>query len=432
MINKKLIKEIIDKPHLLGHYFGYKLLTDLHSSWIRTCFFNPHDNSLQAHRGSFKTTSIIVIGCIWWLWFNPEDRIAIIRKDFTAAAEVLGVIAKILESEKAHVLFREMFGFDYVLTVNKNNTLTWNLKKTYTPQGSISCYSMGEDMTGTHFDRILIDDFVTIKDRISKTVRETTKIFIQDLRANIIDPGKPIIFSGTPWHALDAWSILPAPKKYDVYNTKIARFTKNYVAYLKSITSHSLFAANYELKHIASDDQTFKDPVFEPWNFSILPIGHIDAKYSGNHTGAFTMMGKRPDGKIQAVGFLFTSHIMDEYDNLVAKWKKYRCGSVHLESNADKGYAARDLAAKGMLTETYPEKENKHVKILQNLKANWNNIVWSEDSDPEYISQILDYAEGMEPDDCADSAASCLRQSGLLSTGGLFVSAETYDDEFRA
>jgi hypothetical protein len=430
--NKELAKKIIRWPHLLGHYFGYVLLTELHSEWIRGCYLNPEDNSLQAHRGSFKTTSIIEIGCIWWLWFHFEDRIAIIRKDFTAAAEVLQVIAKILDSPKAHILFKIIYGFDYYLTINKQNTLTWNLKKTQTPQGSISCYSMGEDMTGTHFDRILIDDFVTIKDRISKTVRESTKIFIQDLRANIIDPGKPIIFSGTPWHPLDAWSILPLPKKYDIYTSKIARFTAQYIAYLKSITSHSMFAANYELRHVASEDQIFKDPVFGKWEMGLNAVGHIDAKYSGNHTGAFTIMARRTDGKVQAIGFIFTRHIVDEYQWLYDKWLKHMCGTVSLELNADKGYAARDLSELGMLTRTYSEKENKHVKILQNLKPNWNNIIWDEElTDPEYMAQILDYSEGMEPDDCADSAASCIRENSLFSGESTGIMVEEYEDNYK-
>jgi hypothetical protein len=429
--NKKLAQKIIKHPHLLGHYFGYVLLTELHSEWIRNCYFDPEDNSLQAHRGSYKTTAIIVVGVIWWLWFHFEDRVAIIRKDFTAAAEVLSVVSKILKSPKAHALFIAIYGFDYVLTVDKNNTITWNLKKTQTPQGSISCYSMGEDMTGTHFDRILIDDFVTIKDRISKTVRESTKLFIQDLRANIIDPGKPIIFSGTPWHPLDAWTILPLPVKYDIYNSKIARFTKKYVEYLKSITSHSLFAANYELRHVASEDQMFKEPVYCQWDYTLKPVGHIDAKYSGSHTGAFTMMAKRPDGKVQAVIFKFDRHIVDDYQTIVSLWKKYRCGTVCMEENADKGYAARDLANLGMLTRTYHERENKHVKIVQNLKTHWHQIEWCEDSDPEAISQILDYAEKLEPDDCADSGASCIREHNLFMVGNTEMEATEFEDDYR-
>lgn len=430
-MNKSLIRKIIKNPHILGVFFGFKLLTELHSQWIRECWLSKEDNSLQAHRGSYKTTSIVILGVIWWLWFHFNDRIAIIRKDFTAAKEVLEAITKVLNSEKAHVIFKQMYGFDYTLTEETKQSITWSLKTTITVQGSISAYSMGEDMTGAHFDRIVIDDFVTIYDRVSKTVREKTKMFIQDVRSNIIEPGNPIIFTGTPWHKLDAWSILPAPKKYDVYTTKLKKFTEKYIKYLRTINTASMFAANYELKHIASDESLFDDPVYCKWDYSLDPVCHIDAKYKGSHTGAFTIMAMRTDGKVQAVGFMFEKHIVDEYDNLMSIYMKYRGGTVYLEENADKGYAARDLSAKGMLTSSYNESENKFVKIIQNLKLNWHLIEWAEETDPRYISQILDLQEGIEPDDCADSAASLIRQSGIFNTGGSFVTASEYEDNYR-
>ena len=430
-MNKELVKKIIQKPHKLGLYFGYSLLTDMHSEWIRECWLDPEDNSLQAHRGSFKTTAVIIVGCIWWLWFHFDDRIAIVRKDFTAAMEVLRAIVTVLKTEKAHILFKEIYGFDYEITVDRQDTFSWSLKKTVTVQGNISAYGMGEDMTGSHFDRMVIDDFVTIRDRTSKTEREKTKIFIQDIRANIIEPDKPIIFSGTPWHKLDAWTVLPEPKKYDVYSTNLSRFTDKYVKYLRSITTPSMFAANYELKHVSSEEAMFNDPQYCKWDYTLFPVGHIDAKYSGNHTGALTMMAMRPDGKVQAIGFMFTRHIIDEYNNLVSLWQKYKCGTVHIESNADKGYAARDLSDLGMLTHSYQEGENKFVKIVQNLKTYWNLIEWADETDPEFMNQVMDMQEGVEPDDCADSAASLIRQSRIFSKNGISVDAEEYEDDYR-
>jgi hypothetical protein len=430
-MNQALIDDIFNNPHKMGNFFGYTLLTETHSKWIKDCWSNPEDNSLQAHRGSYKTTSIMVVGSVWWLFFHFDDRIAIVRKDFTAASEVLLVIASILKSEKCHALFKEIYGFDYVLTEDTQSGLTWNLKKTATVQGNISAYGMGQDMTGKHFDRMLLDDVITIKDRLSKTEREKTKIYIQDIRANVIDPGKPIIFSGTPWHKDDAWTILPPPKKYDIYTAGIEKFTDKYIRYLKSITTTTMFAANYELKHIASDDVFLPEPKYSEWDMSLFSVGHIDAKYSGDHTGAFTMMSKRPDGKIQAIGFLFTNHINEEYDKIKELWLKYRCGTVYLESNADKGYAARDLEKLGVLTQSYAEKENKFVKILHNVKPNWHNIEWAYETDPDYLNQVMDYREGQEPDDAIDSVASLIRESQLFAGGTGFIKAEYYEEDYR-
>lgn len=431
MKKQQIIKKLIKYPHLLGHYFGYTLLTELHSKWIKDAFLSSGGYCLQAHRGSFKTTALCVVGVIWWMFFHFEDRILILRKDFTAASDVLQVISRILNSERCHELFVYIYGFDYEIVLDNNYKITWNLKTKETKEGNINAFGLGQDMTGSHFDKALVDDFVTVKDRISKAEREKTKLFIQDLRANILDPGKYAIFTGTPWHKLDAWIDLPTPVKYDVYSTGIKRFTPEYIKYLRTITSHSLFAANYELKHIASEDALFPDPVYCKWDNSLEPVGHIDAKYSGSHTGAFTLMAKRPDGKIQATGFLFTRHIVDDYTRLFSIWQRFRCGTVHMEENADKGYAARDLSDMGMLTRTYNERENKFVKIIQNLKSNWHLIEWSEDTDPLFIAQIMDFQEGMEPDDCADSAASLLREARLIYTGAGELQASEYEETYR-
>ena len=104
---------------------------------------------------------------------------------------------------------------------------------------------------------------------------------------------------------------------------------------------------------------------------------------------------------------------------------------MFLETNADKGYASRDLGNMGMLTSNYSESENKHVKIIQNLKYHWDNILWHENTDPEYMAQILDYIEGQSPDDCADSAASCIRQSGVGASGATPASFKEYEEEYR-
>ena len=142
-------------------------------------------------------------------------------------------------------------------------------------------------------------------------------------------------------------------------------------------------------------------------------------------------MARKHDGRIQAVGFMFTEHIDKKYKWLVDKWRYYRCGTVYLEDNADKGYAARDLSAIGMITATYHEIENKHIKIIQNLRKYWHLIDWHDRTDPEYMAQILDYIEGMEPDDCPDSGASLIRQVPLLVGALASFEAVTIQDEYR-
>ena len=88
----------------------------------------------------------------------------------------------------------------------------------------------------------------------------------------------------------------------------------------------------------------------------------------------------------------------------------FRAGSISCEKNADKGYLAKELRGLGYSVNPYDESMNKFVKISTYLRSKWKNIVWLEDTDPEYINEILDYSEHAEHDDSPDSAASLLRK----------------------
>ena len=87
----------------------------------------------------------------------------------------------------------------------------------------------------------------------------------------------------------------------------------------------------------------------------------------------------------------------------------YRAGSISCEKNADKGYLAKALKGKGFEVNTYSESMNKYLKISTHLRAAWSGILWIEDTDPEYLCQILDYTENAAHDDAPDSAASLIR-----------------------
>lgn len=427
--NPKLAKQIFDNPHQLGNYLGFKDLTGLHSEWIKYIWRSSSHVSLQAHRGSMKTTSVIVLGNLVNMTFHWNDRTAIIRKDFTSASDILKVTSRIIQGDKYQALFYELFGIYPRLIVDSLMKLQWDLKETESPEGNANAFGIGGSITGKHFDHILLDDIITIRDRISKAERDSVDNFVREIIANVIDPGKFVKATGTPWHKMDTWRLLPTPIVYDIYSTGLKAFTQERIAEIRKNTTASLFAANYEMKHISSEETIFDEPTFtNTWDATLNIQGHIDAKYQGSHTGAFTMMAKKADGRIQAVGFVFHKHINEEYSKLMDKWKKYRCGTTHLELNADKGYSARDLSNMGMMTKTYNESENKAVKIIQNLKKYWDLIDWHEDTDPEYISQILDWQEGQEPDDCADSAASCLRESRIMQgTTQLSVVEDTHE-----
>jgi len=369
-----------------------------------------------------NTTAITEIGCVWWLLFHPDDRIAIIRDNFTEASKTMKTVCKYIKDPNIQTLFYLAHGYYPKSTVNKANLTLYNFKKTVTKEGSLNAHGMDSVPTGSHYDKIICDDFITLEDRLSKAKREKTKEGILEVITNIIDPGKQVGFVGTPWHKDDGWKLCPAPLIYNVYQTGL--LSEEEIAKKKKTTTSSLYAANYELKHESDEKVLFKDPQYACWVWGCKDvIGHIDAKFDGDHTGAVTFMGLLENGKCQVTGWIFREHIKEKITWLKELLHKYQVTRLHIEVNPDKGMVA-DLLKKELpmgrpIVEPYQEDMNKHYKITFFLKEFWGNLFFDEnlskkDSsgilENDYMNQILDYKEGAELCDGPDSLASCCRR----------------------
>ena len=52
---------------------------------------------------------------------------------------------------------------------------------------------------------------------------------------------------------------------------------------------------------------------------------------------------------------------------------------------------------------------NKYLKITSYLKFEWENVIFVQGTDSEYINQICDFNDNAEHDDAPDSLASMIR-----------------------
>ncbi len=367
------------------------------------------DRSLQAHRKSYKTTAIIIVGCIWYLIFKANHRILIARKENSAAVRVLKAIRQHYRSAKMKALYYRLTGIeDFTLVEDKDSRIVLPTKTTVTPEGSIECMGIGGAVTGSHYDHIHTDDIITIKDRVSRAEREHTANFIRELR-NIIEFGCPITHTGTPWHPMDGHTLLPKPIKYPLGTLNLAEMTPEEIDNIRRTTTRSLFSANYLLEHVADEDRIFVDAQFAKEMIdNYIPKAQIDAGYKGKDWTAMTLMQERDDGYIYAVGFAWEPSIMDLFGKIRSILERYKAGTLYMESNADKGFSAKEIRDFHPAVSEYHEKRNKHIKIVGHLKKHWERIRWLPETMPEYLNQILDYAEGEDPDDAPDSAASLL------------------------
>ena len=382
MINRdEIFRMLWERPVEVGHWVGFKDLTDLHNEWLRDWLYGHEDQTLQAHRGSYKTTTLSLFFALH-AFEKPNENLLYFRKTDTDVKEICKQSQKILQSGCMQEMSRIV--------------------------SQIVGLGIGTSITGKHADIVVTDDIVNLKDRVSKAEREATKIRYQEL-INICNRGGRFVNCGTPWSASDAFSLMPNIKKVDCYSTGLIPPEK--LAKIKEQMSPSLFAANYELRHIADGTELFADAQMDGKVANLYDgIGHIDAAYGGGDAVAFTIMKRNADGSITAYGRLWPeAHVENCLTDIYNDWSEYRCGTIYSERNADKGYLAKSLQGLEIPAATYHEQQNKHIKITTHLKKMWKKIHWIPETDLNYLEMITDYTETAQHDDAPDSAASLVR-----------------------
>lgn len=413
-MNREDIKVLLkEQPYKIGHFVGFKDLTELHNRWLRSFLYGKEDITLLAHRGSYKTTDLSLFLAIHAV-IKPNETVDFFRKTDTDVTEVMNQTAKILKTGAMREVARMLYGTDLILEKETANEIHTNLCTSTKGASQILGLGITTSITGKHADIVVTDDIVNIKDRISKAERERTKIQYMELQ-NIVNRGGRFINTGTPWHKEDAISLMSNVQRYDCYSTGL--IDRPTLEQLRKSMSDSLFAANYELKHIADADAMFTNPQFTDATGLIYGgLAHIDAAYGGEDSTAFTAFKRQPDGSLVGFGKRWEKHVDDCLPEILEIHKRLRLGSVACEKNADKGYLAKEMNKVGLPPFLYSETMNKLVKISTYLRKEWSNIRWLEETDPEYVNEILDYSEFAEHDDCPDSAASLIRRMETRAT----------------
>ena len=396
------------QPYKVGHFLGFKDLTELHNKWLINWLYGTKDTTIQAHRGSYKTTDLALFLALNVI-IHPRENTIFLRKTDGDVAEVVRLVSRLLKSGALREITRTLYGEDLIILKETLTEIETNLHQGSSGASQILGIGLGGSLTGKHADIVVTDDIVNIKDRVSRAERERTKLMYQELQ-NIKNRGGRIINTGTVWHKDDAFSLMPNIEKYTCYDTGL--MTADEIKHLRSSMSASLFSANYELKHIADENAMFTEAQFTG-NTELIYDGicHIDASYGGEDSTAFTVIAEK-DGYLIVYGKKYRSHVDDCINDILRLKAKYRAGTTWTERNADKGYLDKSLKLKGDISNTYHEKMNKHIKISTYLKENWAKVLFLDDTDPEYIAEILDYTEHAQHDDCPDSLASAIRQLG--------------------
>ena len=406
-MDKNLVSLLRNEPYKIGQLCGFKDLTELHNEWLKMMIYGYEEFTLLAHRGSYKTTCLSICFAFIIVLF-PYKTIIFVRKTDDDVIEVIKQVSNLLKTSIFQTIALRLYGCEIKFTQDTSFKLDTSLNTS--TKGMVQLLGIGSSgsLTGKHADIVVTDDIVNLKDRVSRAERERVKNVYMELQ-NVKNRGGRIFNTGTPWHKEDCIATkMPNKITYDCYSTGLIDREK--LEQIRQSMTPSLFSANYELKHIADADALFTNPKFTNDETLIYDgVSHIDASYGGEDGTAYTIC-KFVGGKFYMLGKRWNKHVDDCLSEIYALQDKYKVGSISCERNADKGYLAKELRSNGQYVEDYSENMNKFIKISTYLRRYWNDIIWLEETDADYINEILDYTENAQHDDAPDSASCMIRK----------------------
>lgn len=406
-MDKKLISLLRNQPYKIGQLCGFKDLTELHNEWLKKMVYGSDEFTLLAHRGSYKTTCLSIAFALTIVLY-PYKSIIFVRKTDDDVIEVIKQVSNLLKTSVFQTIALRLYGCEIKFAQDTSFKLDTSLNTS--TKGMVQLLGIGSSgsLTGKHADIVVTDDIVNLKDRISRAERERVKNVYMELQ-NVKNRGGRIFNTGTPWHKEDCIATkMPNKITYDCYTTGL--INREDLERIRQSMTPSLFSANYELKHIADADALFTNPKFTSDETLIYDgVSHIDASYGGEDGTAYTIC-KFVGDKFYMLGKRWNKHVDDCLSEILALQDKYKVGSISCERNADKGYLAKELRNQGMYVEDYSENMNKFIKISTYLRKYWSDIIWLEDTDMDYMNEILDYTENAQHDDSPDSASCMIRK----------------------
>ncbi len=398
---------LLTRPAQVARLCGLDRLTDeLHGGWMQEMLLGDGDMTLLAHRGSYKTTCLAFAMAAMLLAY-PRKNILFMRKTDEDVTEVIRQVKLLLRTEALRHLSALIYGTP--IEVLRTDMFSVEVSCYAAMRGAAQLLGLGTggSLTGKHADIVITDDIVNLHDRTSAVERERIRNVYQELQ-NIRNPGGRILNTGTPWHPEDAISLMPNIRRCDCYHTGL--LSEEEILRLQRSMSPSLFAANYELKHIAAEGALFGERPPMDGDASLLRDGvaHVDAAYGGEDYTALTC-GRIAGDKLVLYGRLWRGHVDRAAEEIITECDRLLCGPILCETNGDKGYLARELREKGAQVRPYHERMNKQVKIASYLRKWWPKVLFVQGTDRAYIDQILDYTASAAHDDAPDSAACIAR-----------------------
>ena len=256
-------------------------------------------------RDSFKTVIGVQALAVAVLTRNPNARILITSHKQMQANQRASAVRKTFERNEA---FLKKYGDDWKPEFREEQ---WSdgkftiMRRTHKDlrEPSVQAAAVGADVTGSHFDLILVDDIVNLENSYTRESRDKVHDYLSSLYPHL-EPGGTLIVIGTRWHDDDVYGRVIAEDEkrtkrgespiyrklirgcYDGLNGLFfpTRLTHNFLSDMKSkMRSARIFAANYLNQTIADEDKTFKKEYLQIKQFEFFQSGKFGGVVRTEH-----------------------------------------------------------------------------------------------------------------------------------------------------
>ena len=386
-------------------------LTDVENGKIKYLIINmPPQNG--------KSTLCTKIFPTWYLGKNPKKNVIVASYNDDFAKKFSGNARDVCESDRFKVIFEKF-------EVNRQNRSKKNWRTT--AGGGMRGAGIGGTITGNPADLIIIDDPTKdYKGSISKTIQDGIWEWYRSVITTRLTPKTAIVLVMTRWVSFDlagrlieerglienggAWDVLRLP----ALDTKGAplwpeKYPQEFLYNIRSGVGERLWSAMYQQEPIDISERLFGDPKFEEPSTNIKKMCYLDPAFGGKDYSAFCIGGLAADGDNQILyithGEVWQSQIEKTYDKVERIWKSANAGTITVEVNQAQKAVAAEFRRRGIPIKEVTNTTNKHLRIVNFVKINWDNIRFSKNVSDKFLSQLLDYSELAEHDDAADSLA---------------------------
>lgn len=426
-------KYILGYDKLIGRIHGEQLrILQLHD---KVAFIEPREH--------FKTTNVTEGYVTWRIEKNPNIRILIIHRPYKEARTYLQVVRDHLEHNP---ILRKCYG-DFVRKKGRwgDDAITVGKRTKIFHEPTLTVASPDHDPVGGHFNIIILDDIVGLKDRYSPATRASTQRYIRALWAMLLEGGQ-FIDIGTRWHTHDAHATeilgLPQeriPRREDFFVRVRSAVQQDGSLYFPEQFSHerlsalklgmgpALYSSQMLNVPIAEGMRRFNVDDFHYYEPDRLPAAGKRAAYIDPATGESIDKG---DYTAMIVGILTGNQVYVPHailrnepferfvPSMLAALKEYHVQTLYVEANAFQTFFAKAvlqaIRKAGLSTRVHKVKQyrNKIERIdaieplltggQVLLRTDWDRVY------PLLLAQLGDFPNG-EHDDGPDCLEGLLR-----------------------